>query len=820
MPRQPRRPRRLLASATLLLALTAASALAQQTPSPPGTSPYLTTPEIPGFRFEVTIDGNVQGHEEGSCIGETLCVSGALPGRSELFVRVIGPRPNGYLWVQIVRFTPSAIDLSIRQQSSGATRTYHLAALAPNSEALRGLIDKEAFRPPRPGRRGSVALPVYATAPLPDPTLRPEPAIFRPPEFPDYRFTVRIFAGSQEVTAHREAQCLPETACVSGALPGRSELFLRIIGPRPNGFLQVNLVRFSPSRFEVEIERLSTGETRHYVLAALPPSDTDLTGRLDRHAFPADDGIVPDPGPGNDRTLAGIDSNHDGVRDDVERLIEINFAGSPDSIAALRQGARAMQRALVDTATGGPVASDADDSARALECVMAVRPSDGARYYLELVAEMVDTDLRLDRYLDFNEALSGLSFTSEDPERWLTSCSFTPANAVLRRRKARLEAEASGSCGSASTTVFYLNGVLNGAFRAMVSESVLAHAVSTRYPALRGTVTFRLSYNQTHGLFDLIEALHQISPGSTSTLLRIVFGLISPPSPSEAAILSRIAETAAEAVQTQKLQRLVEIYRRELIEGRKVVLVAHSQGNLYANRAYDQLQQEYGSSVGIVSVATPDSRVAGGGPWFTLTGDRVIRYLRLAFPSILPPDLDGPSSGADRWQHGFLESYLQPGGSSRVPILRGIDQRIDDLEPPQGIAHDGVITVTLTWGAEPDVDLHVFEPGGRHVYYAQPQGDSGYLDVDDTTSFGPEHYYVSCDTLVPGTYRIGVNYYRGDSPETALIEVKAGLLDRPYTVSLPVARGPAGNDSPIRVARIVVTRSQSGEYQFQVLSGW
>ena len=819
---RPKQLLRLLFTTLVLLALPAVPARALRATTPPGEVSYLTTPQIPDFRFQVTIDGDVQGHRETSCIDETLCVSGALPGRSELFLRVIGPRPNGYLWVQLVRFTSSEIDVSVTQVSTGVRRTYHLDALAPNSEALRGLIDKEAFSPTGrgPGRRSALETQAYAAAPLDTTAARPEPVTFRPPEFPDFRFTVRIFSGSEEVTAHRETRCLPETACVSGALPGRSELFLRIIGPRPNGFLHVNLVRFSPSRIEVVIDRLSTGERQRYVLPALPPSDTELSGRLDRHAFAAGDGgLVPDPGPANDRTLAGIDSNNDGVRDDVERLIEINFSGRPDSISALRQGARAMQRALVDTGAQRAAVGDAEDSARALECLMAVRPSDGSRYFLELVAEMVDTDLRLNTYLALNEQLSGLAFTSEAPDRWLSSCSFTPTNASLRQRKA--EAEAAPSCGTALTTLFYVNGVRNDYFMAMASESELAHLVSTRYPALRSTVTFKLSYNQTHGLFDLIEALQQISPGSPSTLLRIVFGLINPRVGRAGEILGKFAEIAAEVVQSQKLQRFVEMYRTELNVGKKVVLVAHSQGNLYANRAYDLLRPQYGQNLGIVSVATPDTRVAGGGPWFTLTGDTVINRVRQFLSSAtLPADFEGPLPGADSWMHGFLESYLQVGGTTRGPILTGIDQRIDALEPPQGIAHDGVITATLTWGSEPDVDLHVFEPGGRHVYYGARQGDAGYLDLDDTSSYGPEHYYVSCDTLVPGTYRIGVNYYFGFSPETALVEIKAGLLNRPYTISLPVSRGSAGDSSPIPVARIVVTRAASGEYEFQVLSGW
>lgn len=83
----------------------------------------------------------------------------------------------------------------------------------------------------------------------------------------------------------REAACIPETVCVSGALPGRSELFVRIVGPKPNGRLWPTLVRFSTSTIEVWIEQLGTGELRHYRLEGAAPGSSGLDGLFDRHGF-------------------------------------------------------------------------------------------------------------------------------------------------------------------------------------------------------------------------------------------------------------------------------------------------------------------------------------------------------------------------------------------------------------------------------------------------------------------------------------------------------------------------------------------------------
>jgi hypothetical protein len=266
---------------------------------PPG--PFLVSPELPGFRFKVQINAGgeeIAGRQEADCIVGTLCVSGALPGRSELFLRLIGPRPNGLLWMNLVRFTPSRIEVWAEQISSGWINYYELPALPRGDTELAGLVDKEAF-PPEEAAAPAVAsvrargfgAPGVALSPPSDslrwvPPLAAKEPTFVSDTFPGYRFRIRIESGGKEQAVRFESDCIPETLCVSGALPGRSELFLRIIGPRPNGFLWTNLVRFTTSRVEVEIEQVATGETRIYVLDEVPRQGDQLPGRVDREAFP------------------------------------------------------------------------------------------------------------------------------------------------------------------------------------------------------------------------------------------------------------------------------------------------------------------------------------------------------------------------------------------------------------------------------------------------------------------------------------------------------------------------------------------------------
>ncbi|HUF79368.1 MAG TPA: trypsin-like serine protease [Thermoanaerobaculia bacterium] len=115
-------------------------------PEPP-EGPWLSSPGLPGFEAQVRFGGTTPGAREPGCIAETLCTSGALAGRPELFLKVIGPRPNGYLWAQISRFTPSQVEVWLRQLANGQVNYYELVAVGPGSDDVSGLQDREAFSP-------------------------------------------------------------------------------------------------------------------------------------------------------------------------------------------------------------------------------------------------------------------------------------------------------------------------------------------------------------------------------------------------------------------------------------------------------------------------------------------------------------------------------------------------------------------------------------------------------------------------------------------------------------------------------------------------
>ena len=88
------------------------------------------------------------------------------------------------------------------------------------------------------------------------------------------------------------------------------------------------------------------------------------------------------------------------------------------------------------------------------------------------------------------------------------------------------------------------------------------------------------------------------------------------------------------------------------------------------------------------------------------------------------------------------------------------DQATADIELGENtlISGNGDIKITLTWDNYADIDLHVVDPTGYHIYYRDMQSPSGgYLDYDNTVAYGPENIYF--DPAVSGTYYVYLHYY-------------------------------------------------------------
>ena len=382
------------------------------------------------------------------------------------------------------------------------------------------------------------------------------------------------------------------------------------------------------------------------------------------------------------------------------------------------------------------------------------------------------------------------------------------------------------------TVVVFGNGVMGTQKDAVASRNKLHDTLrATLTPDEFSKLEFDLAYNHSYGLIsDLYESLKQ-KLSSDNVIVSFWRWLGNR---EEVPTLVRETMTTLAArfdfstrVGTDDLDNHLALYRASMLAGKKVAVVAHSQGNFFANAAYELLHSGTNvipsKSFGIVSVANPASFVGGDGPYTTLIEDVVVQAIALATPvgalGPLAPNATkrGSSAATGDWSgHNFLLEYMAAGSNTIGPITQNVTGMVSSLEQPPQSVQDGIITATLTWGAQPDVDLHVFEPSGAHVFYGNFQGVSGYLDLDDTTGYGPEHYYVACTALSTGTYSVGVNYFSGFDSETARLQITAGTIVRNYSIPLAVVLGESGDASPTPVATVTVTGDASRGFQFAV----
>lgn len=137
--------------------------------------------------------------------------------------------------------------------------------------------------------------------------------------------------------------------------------------------------------------------------------------------------LPPDPGEEGMVTIEGIDSDGDGVRDDVQRWIVLSFPDQPEIRAGLRQFAIAQQRALLDADSEDLALTHRDEKDRARSCLAAIAGlHEGYRYFTSLEAQMLNTRARSLAYIQYDSHLRGHVFHLR--EVTLGMCDFDPAN--------------------------------------------------------------------------------------------------------------------------------------------------------------------------------------------------------------------------------------------------------------------------------------------------------------------------------------------------------------------------------------------------------
>ncbi|MCB0317235.1 MAG: hypothetical protein KDD56_00655 [Bdellovibrionales bacterium] len=233
----------------------------------------------------------------------------------------------------------------------------------------------------------------------------------------------------------------------------------------------------------------------------------------------------------------------------------------------------------------------------------------------------------------------------------------------------------------------------------------------------------------------------------------------------------------------------------DIQSGRKVILVGHSQGNKLIESVLAGLGSdgdgELDDSVGVTAIAptfnfsSPENY--GDFSAFTMSGDLTTDVNNSPSSNIsnsLSTDSNISPETHRFLQNDFVISYL--GDSTNAEsIFEAISSQAENIENPREFLGQGFFQVSLSWDIDGDIDLHMFEPNGTHVFWSNKTGIVGQLDRDDIPGDGPENYFVcNRSSMETGTYRVQVNNYGGTIGTKATITVRGKFSTETYLVTM------------------------------------
>ena len=137
-------------------------------------------------------------------------------------------------------------------------------------------------------------------------------------------------------------------------------------------------------------------------------------------------GLPPDPGEAGKATIEGIDSDQDGLRDDIQRYIALTYPDSQKTRAVLRNQALVMQQALLERQDKNKSLDNAHDMDRSIECLLYIHPDEAYEIGHALLAEVMNTDERSRAFIEYNKPLGGHNFRGKRIDEYKTSCKFDP----------------------------------------------------------------------------------------------------------------------------------------------------------------------------------------------------------------------------------------------------------------------------------------------------------------------------------------------------------------------------------------------------------
>ncbi|MCL1947343.1 MAG: T9SS type A sorting domain-containing protein [Chitinivibrionia bacterium] len=272
-----------------------------------------------------------------------------------------------------------------------------------------------------------------------------------------------------------------------------------------------------------------------------------------------------------------------------------------------------------------------------------------------------------------------------------------------QNQNALRSSQAESSARDSVTNIIFINGIWNKREKAETNYKRIRDAYEKELSDRNfpGKYKFTLGYNKKHGkVGDLAEVIFQllrnagasdefitensqewlpliVSADDYVEALRLADSLFIDGNVAEKIrikvseiILNLRAETVVD-FHNETATELKKIIDNSFNKKERVIIISHSQGNIYANALVQELSTEKLLHTAVLNVAPPTTR-ASTGWWWTNNNDAIINLARSTFNGGILLGHDNPiafgKKPRDKDNHQFWESYFYQGLASRAAI--------------------------------------------------------------------------------------------------------------------------------------------------------
>jgi len=134
--------------------------------------------------------------------------------------------------------------------------------------------------------------------------------------------------------------------------------------------------------------------------------------------------LPPDPKKKGMRTLLGIDSDNDGVRDDIQRYIYFTYPDDEKVQMGLTQIASQWQGLLAQADDHDAAYFHTTEMERHGECLDYIMGEKAGKVIAALDAEVLNTKERSIAYINYSKSLGGAMTSGAPLKEWKNSCAF------------------------------------------------------------------------------------------------------------------------------------------------------------------------------------------------------------------------------------------------------------------------------------------------------------------------------------------------------------------------------------------------------------